>query len=1258
MSENMAQIGVCSKCGRRLPEGGEGLCPHCLLEAGLTETVSQSPGLHPSAEDTPAALPDFGLYHTIGVLGEGGMGIVYLAEQNQPIRRRVALKVLKHGDAASSVARFKSEIQALALMDHPNIAKIYDAGTTASGRPFLAMEYVPGIPITDYCDRELLGCRDRLTLFEQVCQAVHHAHQKGIIHRDLKPSNILVMLQDGKPIPKIIDFGVAKALDLGLLEKSMFTETGMLIGTPEYMSPEQADPRELDVDSSTDVYSLGVLLYELLVGALPFDPRALRKAGYAEIQRMIREDEPPKPSTRLSSMGNNAQEVARRRRSDLRSLIRLLRGDLESITMKALEKDRTRRYASASEFASDIARHMADEPVVARPPNMGYRLRKFVRRHRILVAAGSTVALALLIGAAVSLLLYLRASREQERAERESYSANLSAAEIQLRFGEVGEAKGRLASTSPMLRGWEWHHLMARTDESSASIYSPELKGPENKRRFQEMRFSEDGSQLFHYGTTLLRSWDLTTKQLVTDLSGLGRVLTVGPYGKTVLVGPPLDVFADPPAEGFVLRLYDVRTRTVLAVLRGFPSNPGECAISEDGALVAAARDHKDPYKVEAAPIMVWDTRTGGVVARLEGHPHYVRGVRFSPDRKLLASASLDKTVKLWNLTSPGKALTLQHETPVHAISFSRDGRLLASGCSDGFVRIWNPATGRLLRSWKATPANVFEAMAFSPDGSLLATSSTPMLRVWEVETGQLQREFTGLPGFANAIAFHPTAPRLYTGSNTIIKEWELNRRAAVLQETRATVMAVAVSPNGKYIVSGSSDGTARLFDAASRNLIRSWPAHADEVRSMAFSPDSLLVASGSKDKAVKLWNVSDGRLVRTLIGHTERVLSIAFSPDGRHLVSSSADRTIRVWDLTSNRPAAEIATPDISETTLSRDGHTILALRQIDKALLLWDAKSGAKLGTISSDTTEVSPLQPRSALAASQDGTFAIGPADSGSAIAVWNVPRRQVERIVPVFRDATILALAISPDGNRVAVGGAASGDIAIWDPRRGRFLVSLSGHKQGVRSLAWTPDGMTLVSASTDGTVRVWDTRSDRNYAAELLLEKLSDRCLLVEEIVEALEADRTIPPELRAQTIQLARRHGNAVSIVLFIEALKTAQVPRGPGREYRKALRRATVAVQLAPWYARGWTTLALLQHRTGNYDQALLSSAQAMEIQKSQAPDARAVRAMAYYRLLDLKQAETELELGGQARHIFRAEDESSLLEEAQLLIARRKLR
>jgi len=326
---------------------------------------------------------DFGRYRIIQPLGEGGMGVVYLAEQLEPIRRRVALKVVKLGmDTAQVLARFNNERQALAMMDHPNIAQIFDAGATAKGSPYFVMEYIEGAPITQYCDRNRMTTKERLALFLAVCLAVQHAHQKGVIHRDLKPSNVLVMEQDGAPVLKVIDFGIAKATDKWAVENTLLTQFGQIVGTPEYASPEQADTMTGDIDESSDVYSLGVLLYELLIGAVPFDTATLRNAGLAEMLRIIREEEAPSLSRKLTSMGAAATDIAARRQTDPVSLRRLVDGDLNSITMKALEKVRERRYASASDLAADIQRYMEDRPVLASPPGRLYRTRKFLRRHR------------------------------------------------------------------------------------------------------------------------------------------------------------------------------------------------------------------------------------------------------------------------------------------------------------------------------------------------------------------------------------------------------------------------------------------------------------------------------------------------------------------------------------------------------------------------------------------------------------------------------------------------------------------------------------------------------------------------------------------------------------------------------------------------------------------------------------------------------------------------------------------------------------
>jgi serine/threonine protein kinase len=365
-----------------------------------------------------------GSYKLLEPIGEGGFGVVYAAEQTQPVRRRVALKILKPGmDTRQVIARFEAERQALALMDHPNIARVFDGGATPSGRPYFVMELVKGVPITEFCDQNQLSPRQRLELFIPVCQAVQHAHQKGIVHRDLKPSNVLVSRHDTTPVVKVIDFGIAKALGQELTEKTVFTGIAQLIGTPVYMSPEQAGMSDLDVDTRSDIYSAGVLLYELLTGTTPFDSKRFQKAGYEEMRRIIREEEPPVPSRRLSDSTDSLPSISAQRRMEPARLTKLVRGELDWIVMKALEKDRGRRYESASAFAADIERYLKDEPVLAGPPGAGYRLKKFLRRNRGSVLAASFLLLALfagVIGTSLGLLQAQRAEREAaQRAEGE-----------------------------------------------------------------------------------------------------------------------------------------------------------------------------------------------------------------------------------------------------------------------------------------------------------------------------------------------------------------------------------------------------------------------------------------------------------------------------------------------------------------------------------------------------------------------------------------------------------------------------------------------------------------------------------------------------------------------------------------------------------------------------------------------------------------------------------------------------------------------
>ena len=436
----------CTQCGSELTgEDLGGVCAVCLLSDGFDIGSTSATSAAASGPDDPQhqlEFDTFGPYTILRVLGEGGMGTVYLAEQSAPIHRQVALKVVKPGmETRQILSRFEYERQALASMDHPHIARVYDASASGKGRPYFVMEFIDGEPITSYCDRRRLNTLERLELFAPVCQAVQHAHRKGVIHRDLKPSNILVTEQDGRAVPKVIDFGIAKATDQRSRENTMFTQFGQFVGTPEYISPEQADLVSNDVDTSSDVYSLGVVLYELLVGAVPFGGAWLRKAGMAELLRIIREEEAPSLPAKLTGMGGTATKVAERRRTDPMSLRRQLAGDLNWIVLKAVEKDRRQRYASALELGDDLRRYLEDLPVLASPPSAMYRACKFIRRNRGAVLAAAGVAAALIAGLATTAWQAREARKERAEALAQKASAERHSQEAsgeRLRAGRPG----------------------------------------------------------------------------------------------------------------------------------------------------------------------------------------------------------------------------------------------------------------------------------------------------------------------------------------------------------------------------------------------------------------------------------------------------------------------------------------------------------------------------------------------------------------------------------------------------------------------------------------------------------------------------------------------------------------------------------------------------------------------------------------------------------------------------------------------------
>ena len=470
-----------------------------------------------------------GPYKLLQQIGEGGMGVVFMAEQTQPLQRTVALKIIKPGmDTRQVIARFEAERQALAMMDHPNIAKVLDAGTTDSGRPYFVMELVKGVPITKYCDEKHLPLRARLELLLPVCQAVQHAHQKGVIHRDIKPNNVLVAEYDDHAVPKVIDFGVAKATAQRLTDRTMFTEFGQVLGTIEYMSPEQAKFNQLDIDTRSDIYSLGVLLYELLTGSTPFARKRLQSAAFDEMLRIIREEEPPKPSTRLSTTGA-LPSIAVNRGSQPNKLSGLVRGELDWVVMKALEKDRNRRYETANSFADDIQRYLNDEAVQACPPSAMYRFRKFARRNKAALVMAMLVGSAILIavaGLAVSMVLIAREQRVTENAlqaetqaktdlqdtlereRRDSYLHRIALSQRELSVNNLKGALQLLGQCPEDLRQWEWYYLMRLCKVEPVVL--------RDKSGVQGVAFSPDGDRLASAGEDgEVKIWNSRTGEVI-----------------------------------------------------------------------------------------------------------------------------------------------------------------------------------------------------------------------------------------------------------------------------------------------------------------------------------------------------------------------------------------------------------------------------------------------------------------------------------------------------------------------------------------------------------------------------------------------------------------------------------------------------------------------------------------------------------------------------------------------------------------------